>query len=392
MSRVKDVFKKNTMLVALVFIIVLFELIIYIRKGAGISLLGPTNITNLINQNSYVVILACGMLLCILTGGNIDLAIGANVVLVGAIGGQLIVNMHFSIPLSIMLCLGVGLVLGAWQGFWIAYMRIPAFIVTLAMSMTFRGIAQLMLGGLTVSPFPTEYTQLFINYIPGRAHPALIYPVTMIAAGVVCVLIIVLQVIKRVRKQKTGAEQESLIMTIIRTAIICGVIMVVGDRLGHDKGIPVILIILGVVVAAYSYFTQNTVPGRRLYAMGGNEKAAKLSGINTNRILFFTYTNLGFLGAVASLVCAARFNSVAPTAGMGYELDTIAACYIGGASAYGGVGTIKGAVIGAIFMGVLNIGMSLASIDQYWQSTVKGIVLLTAVAIDVLSRNRRKSR
>jgi putative multiple sugar transport system permease protein len=168
--------------------------------------------------------------------------------------------------------------------------------------------------------------------------------------------------------------------------------MVIGDRLGHDKGIPVILIILGVVVAAYSYFTQNTVPGRRLYAMGGNEKAAKLSGINTNRIMFFAYTNLGFLGAVASLVCAARFNSVAPTAGTGYELDTIAACYIGGASAYGGVGTIRGAVIGAIFMGVLNIGMSLASIDQYWQITVKGVVLLTAVAIDVLSRNRRKSR
>jgi putative multiple sugar transport system permease protein len=196
----------------------------------------------------------------------------------------------------------------------------------------------------------------------------------------------------RARKKKSGAELESAVWAAVRTVIICAVIGVAGDRLGRDKGSPVILIILAAVVAIYGYYTQNTVPGRRLYAMGGNEKAAKLSGINTNRIMFFAYTNLGVLGAVASLVCAARFNSVAPTAGTSYEMDAIAACYIGGASAYGGVGTVTGAVIGAIFMGILNIGMSLASIDQYWQITVKGIVLLTAVAVDVLTRNRRKSR
>lgn len=388
MSKTFNFLKKNTMLIALVLVMLFFQLLIVLQSKG--SMFAPTNITNLISQNGYVVILATGMLLCILTGGNIDLSVGSVVALVGALAGTLIVNMKLNIYLSIVLCLLFGILLGAWQGFWIAYKRIPAFIVTLAGMLTFRGIALILLNGLTISPFPKEYSNLFNSFITSKN--AVLRPViSVVIAAVICAALVVIQVMGRLRKARKGYAVEPMVTMIARLAVICVVILVAFWLLGQDKGVPVILILLAVVVLAYSYYTSKTVPGRHLYAMGGNEKAAKLSGINTDKVLFFAYANMGFLSALAALVCVARFNSSTPSAGTNYELDAIGACYIGGASAYGGVGTVGGAVIGAIFMGVLNNGMSILGIDSNWQRTVKGLVLLVAVIFDVLSKKRKQA-
>lgn len=385
MTKVKEMMKKNTMLIALAVVMVLFQVLISVA-GKG-SLFAPANITNLILQNSYVVILAVGMLLCILTGGNIDLSVGSVVALVGAIAGVLIVNYQMNVYLAIIICLVLGILIGAWQGFWIAYVRIPAFIVTLAGMMLWRGLALIVLDGLTISPFPDGYLRYFSSFLPGDANnKGLILAVTLVVGVLLCAIYVATQLIGRAKKVHKGYDVEFQGMLWGRMVLICMVTLLLSFLLGKNKGIPVVLILLGLIILAYSYYTQNTVPGRRLYAMGGNEKAAKLSGINTNRTLFFAYTNMGFLSAVAALVCIARFNSAAPSAGTNYELDAIGACYIGGASAYGGTGTVSGAVIGAIFMGVLNNGMSILGIDANWQKAVKGIVLLAAVVFDVVSK------
>lgn len=387
MNKVKETLQKNTMLIALVFIVALFQILIV--AGDKGSLFTPANITNLISQNGYVVILAIGMLICILTGGNIDLSVGSMVGLVGALAGVFIVNLKMNIYFSIVLCLLVGLALGAWQAFWIAYIRIPSFIVTLAGMLSFRGIALIILNGQTISPFPAEYTRYFNSYLnPGEDMKML---VTMVIGAVVCTAIILVTVFSRVGKVRKGYQAEPIVWLILRLSILSAVIMTAFYFLGSDKGTPVILILLGLVIMAYTYFTSNTVPGRYLYAMGGNEKAASLSGVNTNRMLFFAYTNMGFIAAVTSLVVVARFNSSIPTAGESFEMDAIAACYIGGASAYGGVGTVGGAVIGAIFMGILNNGMSIMGVGANWQKAAKGLVLLAAVAFDVISKRRKKT-
>lgn len=386
MSKVKDTLKKNTMLIALVVVMLLFQALI-MSAGKG-SLFAPSNVTNLISQNSYVVILATGMLLCILTGGNIDLSVGSVVALVGAVAGTLIVTLKLNIFLSIAICLLIGIAIGAWQGFWIAYVRIPAFIVTLAGMMLWRGLALITLDGLTISPFPENYLVLFTSFLPDTDNKGLILTTTLIVGAVACTVFIATQVIGRTSKLRKNYEVEGTGMFVGRLVLISAVILMLAWLMGQHKGIPVVLIILAVIVLVYGYYTQNTVPGRHLYAMGGNEKAARLSGINTNKTLFLAYTNMAFLSAVAALVCVARFNSAAPSAGTNYELDAIGACYIGGASAYGGTGTVSGAVIGAIFMGVLNNGMSILGIDANWQKAVKGLVLLAAVIFDVLSKKR----
>ncbi len=386
-SKIKETLSKNTMLLALVFIMCLFQLLISINNKG--SLFSPANITNLINQNGYVVILAIGMLLCILTGGNIDLSIGSVVALVGALAGVLIVNMKLNVWLSLFLCLLLGLAIGAWQGFWIAYVRIPAFIVTLAGMLTFRGLALVILNGKTIAPFPASFTRVFNTYLPVGAEAANKLMFSLIVGVAICLIMIVAQVISRINKVRKKYAVESLIMMIIRLTIISAVVMVVSWLLGQDKGMPVILVTLAVVVLAYTYFTSKTVPGRHLYAMGGNEKAAKLSGINTNRTLFFAYANMGFLSAVAAMVCVARYDSASTQLGTSFEMDAIASCYIGGASAYGGVGKVSGAVIGALFMGVVNNGMSIMGIDANWQKVVKGSILLAAVVVDIVLQKRR---
>lgn len=381
MDKTKELLKKNTMLIALIVITIFFEI------NTDGTLLAPQNVTNLIAQNSYVVILAVGMLLCILTGGNIDLSVGSIVALVGALAGQLIVNKKVNIFAAIIICLIVGIIIGIWQGFWIAYIRIPAFIVTLAGMLLFRGVALIILDGLTISPFPQKYLNLFNSFIPDL-FDSKINILCIIIGIIICIINIVLQFVDRKKKQSKGYELESLSSLIVKTIVISCVIVALSYVLASYKGIPSILILLAIIVIAYSYYSSKTVPGRHFYAVGGNEKAAKLSGINTNKVLFIAYVNMAFLSAVAALVCISRFNSAAPTAGQNYEMDAIGACYVGGASAYGGVGTVQGVVIGAIFMGVLNNGMSIMGIDSNVQKAVKGLVLLAAVAFDVISKRK----
>ncbi len=385
MNEVKSFAKKNTMFIALVVVALFFQI-----KTGG-TLLAPRNMTNLISQNGYVVILAVGMLMCILTGGNIDLSVGSIVALVGALAGTLIVNQNMNIYLAIAICLAVGLLIGIWQGFWIAYIRIPAFIVTLAGMLLWRGIALIILGGLTISPFPENYLNLFNSYIPDPFGGE-INMMCMLLAVAACAIIVATQLIGRGNKIKKGYNAGSMGLLLAKLAAICAVILFAAYKLANHKGIPSILILLAIVVMIYAYYTSRTVNGRYLYAVGGNEKAAKLSGIDTNKVLFKAYVNMAFLSAVAALVCVARFNSAAPTAGTNYEMDAIAACFIGGASAYGGTGTVGGAVIGAIFMGVLNNGMSIMGIDANMQKAVKGLVLLAAVAFDVISKKRNQSK
>jgi putative multiple sugar transport system permease protein len=300
------------------------------------------------------------------------------------------VNWHMNIYLTIVVCLAFGAFLGAWQAFWIAYMKIPPFIVTLSGMLVFRGLAWSILGGLTISSFPEEYGNYFNSYIPGGLAPAYTYHVSMAIALVASAVVIILSTISRIRKLRKNYSVETLWLTVVKLAFFCAVVIAAGHLLGQDKGMPVILIWLAIVVLFYHYFTQNTVPGRRIYALGGNEKAARLSGVNTDRLMFFVYTNMGLLAGLAALMCVARFDTANPSAGMNYELDAIGSCFIGGASAYGGVGTVFGTIIGAIFMGVLNNGMSLLGMGADWQRTVKGLVLLAAVVFDVMSQKRKR--
>lgn len=388
-SNIRNVVKKNTMLIALVAVMLLFELLIELA-GNG-SLFAPANISNIISQNSYVVILATGMLLCILTGGNIDLSIGSIVALVGAVAGTLIVNLGWNLYVSMAICLLIGIAIGAWQGFWIAYVGIPPFITTLAGMLLWRGVALVVLDGLTISPFPKEYLNYFTSYLPATADKAVVLNTTMIVGVICCIVYITIQIISRITKKKKGYEVGSLSGLITKLIVISAVLLYLSYLLGNHKGIPVVLILIGVVVLLYAYFTQNTVAGRHFYALGGNAKAASLSGIDIKRVMFGAYTNMGFLAAVAALICVARFNSSAPTAGTNYEMDAIGSCFIGGASAYGGTGTVGGAVIGAIFMGVINNGMSILGVDSNWQKAVKGLVLLAAVVFDVLSKKRART-
>ena len=350
------------------------------------------NVTNLVLQNAYVFILAIGMTLTILAGGNIDLSVGSLVAFIGALCGAFIVTMKMNSALGILLALIIGLLVGVWQGYWIAYVRIPAFIVTLAGMLIFRGLTIFMLQGLTIAPFPDSFQQIssgFVADFMGSSGGAL--NITAIAAGVVVtILYIISNLRRRASRTKNGFENGSLPLFVAQLAAIGAVIMLIAFWLAAYKGLPIIFIIILVLVVAYSFFTTRTVPGRYFYAMGGNEKAARLSGINTDRILFFAYVNMGVLSAVAGIAFTSRLNAASPQAGLGFELDAIAACFIGGASAYGGVGTIVGAIIGALVMGVLNNGMSIMGVGTDIQQVVKGLVLLLAVAFDVMSKKKAR--
>lgn len=389
MVKVKGFLSKNAMLVVLILVMLLFEVLL--SSGGKGSLFSSENMTNLISQNGYVVILATGMLLCILTGGNIDLSVGSVVILVGAFSGIFIVEMKMNPYLAIFACLLIGTLIGAWQAFWIAYVRIPPFVTTLAGMLMFRGLALVLLKSQGISPYPDSYKALFNSYIPGHSAENVVKIVSVAIAVIICGAFISLSIVSRIRKKLKGYKVDNLFWMVLRLAVISGVVMFAFWRLGGYRGMPALLIWLGAIVLIYNYYTQNTIPGRYLYAMGGNEKAARLSGVNTKRMMFFAYTNMGFLSAVAALACVARFNQAGTTLGTGFEMDAIGACFIGGASAYGGIGTVGGAVIGAIFMGVLNMGMSILGVDQNLQRVIKGLVLLAAVIFDVLSKNRRQT-
>ncbi len=383
MNKALDILKKYTMVLVLVLVLLLFTI------GTGGKMLLPANVNNLIAQNAYVFVLATGMLLCILTGGNIDLSVGSVVCFVGAIGGTLMVNKDMPIVFAIVIMLLVGLIIGAWQGFWIAYVRIPPFIVTLAGMFVFRGLSNVILNGLTVAPMPDNYLALFNTYIPD-VFGGKDFNVTCMVIGILaCLLYVGLQIKTRINKSKKGYAMESMSNMIVKTAVISAVVLAFTFKLAQHKGIPMVLVWIVVVVLIYSYITSRTTTGRYFYAVGGNEKATKLSGINTNRVYFIAYMNMSFLAAVAAMITIARLNSANPTAGTNYEMDAIGSCFIGGASAYGGIGTVPGVIVGAILMGVINLGMNIMGVDANYQKVVKGMVLLAAVIFDVVTKQKK---
>lgn len=363
------------------------------RTGGAILL--PMNVSNLISQNAYVFILATGMLLCILTGGNIDLSVGSVVCFTGAIGAVLMVNKNVNMWVAILAMFVVGIIIGAFQGFWIAFVRIPPFIVTLAGMLAFRGLSNVVLNGMTVS---IKEQETFVNLFGGGANcyiPDLFgngsLNMTCLLAGVVATVIFIFSQVKtRMTRAKKGYETTGFTPYIIKIVLISVVILAFTYRLAQHKGIPSVLVWVAIVVLVYAYITSNTTTGRYFYAVGGNEKATKLSGINTNKVYFIAYTNMGFLAALAGMVTIARMTSAQPTYGQNYEMDAIGSCFIGGASAYGGIGTVPGVIVGAILMGVINLGMSLMGVDQNWQRVVKGLVLLAAVIFDVVSKRGGK--
>lgn len=383
MTKVKDIFKKYTMVFVLILVIVLFTI------GTGGKMLLPANINNLISQNAYVFVLATGMLLCILTGGNIDLSVGSVVCFVGAIGGTLMVNKNVSVPVAILVMAIVGLAIGAWQGFWIAYVKIPPFIVTLAGMFVFRGLSNVILNGLTISPMPDKYLNIFNSYVPDFFGGEGFNITCMLAGVLACVLFVALQIKNRADRAKKGYELESLSGMIVKTVVICAAVLAFMYKLSLHKGIPYVLLWVVLIILIYSYITSKTTTGRYFYAVGGNEKATKLSGINTNKVYFIAYLNMAFLAAVAGMITIARLNSANPTAGTNYEMDAIGSCFIGGASAYGGIGTVPGVIVGAILMGVINLGMNIMGVDANYQKVVKGLVLLAAVIFDVVSKKKQ---
>ncbi len=374
-------FRKYAMFIALIAIAIFFQI-----ATDGV-LLKPMNISKLIMQNSYILILAIGMLPCILTG-NIDLAVGSILGMVSAIAGTLIVTKGFSVPLTIVICLAVGLIVGAWQGFWISYIRVPAFIVTLAGMLIFKGITMVILNGNTLSPFPESYKFMASGFVPEIGKVGIFNISTIILAIVLIIAVIFSEMNRRKQdlkyKLETSSSKYYLTMAVEILIIIFSLYW-----LSLYKGIPFILLILVGLVFVYTFITQKTTLGRSIYAFGGNERATKLSGINTNRIFFLVYVNMGVLAALAGIIFSGRLNAAAPSAGQGLELDAIAACYIGGASASGGVGTIIGAIIGGLVMGILNNGMSIMGIGIDWQQAIKGLVLLVAVAFDIISRKKK---
>ncbi len=390
-TSVGDYLRKNIreygLLLALVVIMLFFQ---YVTSGV---LFRPVNITNLVLQNSFIIIMALGMLL-IIVAGHIDLSVGSIVAFIGAISAIMLVkwNIHFAIVVPV--CLVLGAIMGAAQGYWVAYQKIPSFIVTLAGMLVFRGLTYVVLSGRPIGPFPKEFQLLSTGFIPDFL--SLADPSTSLIKNYVA-LIVVLGLVgyaiysgfkNRRVNEAHGTENEPFIFFALQMLIISAVAIFLGFQLSTYRGLPNVLVIMAVLIAFYTFITTRSTVGRRIYAMGGNEKAAKLSGINTERLTFYTFMNMGVLAAIAGMIIAARLNSATPKAGVGFELDVIAACFIGGASASGGVGKITGAVIGAFIMGVLNNGMSIMGIGIDYQQLIKGLVLLAAVFFDVYNKNK----
>jgi len=382
----KQNMRQYAMLVALVMIMVLFQIL------TGGILLKPINVHRLIQQNSYIMILSIGMMLCILAGGHIDLSVGSIVAFVGATSAVFSVNMGLPVGLSIALSLLLGVLAGMWQGYWIAYRRIPSFIVTLAGMLIFRGISNLILNGETIA-LPKFYITIASGSIPDfiGGHGAHLHLATLLIGLLCSVAYVVARYIDRKARIQYKFHVPSFRDFIFQESMFFVLINIFAYWLARAEGLPYIVIILTVLILVYSFVTNKTVVGRHIYAMGGNVKTAELSGIKTQKILFWVYANMGLLAAAAGIVFAGRLNSASPIAGQGFELDAIAACFIGGASASGGIGTIYGAIIGGLIMGILNNGMSIMGISVFWQQIVKGMVLLMAVAFDVYSKSKSKS-
>lgn len=386
-AKLKAGFQKYTMIIVLVLVTLFFT------WGTQGKILYPQNINNLISQNAYVFVLATGMLLCILTGGNIDLSVGSVVCFVGALCGIFMENMGLPDGVAVILSLLIGALIGAWQAFWIAYVRIPPFIVTLAGMLMFRGLSNVVLAGKTLPIKSETFVKLFGGgancYVPDFLGGGKGLNRVALAVGILaCAIYVAMTMRGYLNRKKNGYETGSVGAMYVKMVLIVAVVMAVSVKLAQYKGIPTSLVWVLVVVLVYGYITSKTTVGRYFYAVGGNEKATKLSGINTNKVYFIAYTNMGFLAALAGLLTVARMTSAQPTYGQNYEMDAIGSCFIGGASAYGGTGTVPGVIVGAVLMGIINQGMSIMGTDQNMQKVVKGAVLLAAVIFDVVSKRK----
>ena len=384
---IKAVLKKNTMIIVLVLVYLFFMIT---TKG---SIFFPLNFNALITQNAYVYILACGMLMCMLTGGNIDLSCGSVVCLLGAIAGYFMVIRGMNIGLSAFLTLAIGVGYGCVLGYLIAYVNIPPWIATLAGYLAFRGLGTAILSGNSstgsIAPFPESFLSIF----SGKLFPTKLNNMNMpcmIAGIVAACLVILLNVRSRAVKVKKGYEAESMQAVLIRCVLLSAVILLFAYKLSMAGGIPTVLVWVVAIVLIYSFVTDKTTIGRHFYVVGGNREAARLSGVNTRRIMFLAYLNMAVLTVITTWAVVARFQAANSTAGTNYEMDAISACVVGGVSAYGGAGSVFGMVVGATLVGVINLGMSLMGIDANYQKVVKGVVLLGAVAFDILSKKSAK--
>jgi len=388
MGKLKAAFSKNlkqfVMLIALVVIIVFFQVL---TRG---TLLKPMNVFNLINQNAYVVILAAGMLICILTGGNIDLSVGSVVAFVGACAGTFMITWKWDPYLSVALCLLIGLAIGMWHGFWIAVIKVHPWITTLAGELLFRGLAQVILNGRSIGPVPEAFQFLATGFFPDIIPGAPRHMLTILLGAVGTIVFIASTLISNRRNKRMGLPTTSMGLLAGKIVLISLFINALCYVLSGYKGASFAMLLLIVLVLIFSFITKKSVFGRHLYAMGGNIKAARLSGINTSRLMFTVYTISSFMATVAGILVCARATSATPKAGINYETDAIAACFLGGASISGGAGTVFGVLVGALIMGVLNNGMSLLGVSIDWQSSIKGLVVLVAVAFDMLFKNRQR--
>ena len=388
MNKYFEIIKKNAMPIILVLVYIFF---LIMTKG---NIFTPDNFSNLIGQNAYVYILATGMLICMLTGGNIDLSCGSFVCLVGAIGGVLMVIKGVNPIVSILLMLLVGVVYGCILGFLIAYVDVPPWIATLAGYLAFRGWGTKILSSNSttgsIAPFPDTFLKAFSGKFLGSAGGSFNIPCLVIAIAA-CVAVVLLNFRSRANKVKKGYEADSMTSVIVKSAIAVAVILLFGYKLSLAGGIPTAFVWVVVIVVLYSFSTGKTVFGRYFYTIGGNREATRLSGVDTKRMMFIAYLNMAVLTVISTYVVVARFQAANSTAGTNFEMDAIAACVVGGVSAYGGSGNVFGMVVGATLIGVINLGMSLMGVDANWQKVVKGIVLLAAVVFDIVA-NKKKAR
>ena len=380
--------KQYGMVLALVAVFVIFAIL---TKGKNMS---PINVNNLIMQNGYVVILATGMLLCVLTG-NVDLGVGSVVASAGAVAGPLIVKAGVSTPVAMLAALATGAAFGVFVGFFVSKLEIPPFIVTLATMLMGRGICYVILQSQTMGPLPADYNWISTGFLPNIRVGANadgvggLDMVSILVALVVIVLLFLSDFHSRATMAKHGLPVIPIWQSMTKDVVISAIVFFFFYKLAGYNGIPVMLVLMAIIVAIYHFITTQTVAGRQIYAMGGNAKAARLSGINTEKVFFWVYANMGFLAGLAGIVLSARNASATPKAGDSFEMDAIASCYIGGAATSGGIGTVIGAVVGAFIMGILNNGMSLAGFDTNVQKIVKGAVLLGAVTIDLVSKRKK---
>ena len=382
---VKMDMKQYGMFFALIAIYLVFA---FLTKGANLT---PMNINNLIMQNGYVVILAIGMLLCVLTG-NIDLGVGSVVAVTGSIAGIIMMDMKMNMWVAIAAALAVGILTGVFAGFFIAYLGIPPFVTTLATMLMGRGLTYTLLQAQTKGPFSESYNFIGAGFLPSAKVPfadGTIDLISIIVAIVASVVLIFSEIKSNATKKKYNFAVNPLWQIVLKLCVMLFIIWFFFYKLSRYKGLPFVLLIMVILIVVYGFITSNTVAGRQIYALGGNRKAANLSGIDTNKVFFWVYVNMGFLSSVAGIVLAARNGSATPKAGDGFEMDAIASCYIGGAAVAGGAGTIVGAVVGAFIMGILNNGMSLFGWSTDIQKIVKGAVLLGAVTFDVLSKRKK---